>query len=627
MEIKLKSIAFDNFKGLRDFKAEFNGSATILGDNGTGKTTVMDGFLWVLFGKDSQDKADFAVKTLDAAGQEIHNLDHSVELTLDVNGQDVTLGKTYKEKWTKRRGQATREFTGHTTDYSFDGVPTKEKDFKARVAEIVDEASFKLLTSPWYFNNLHWQKRREILIQVCGDVDDAAVIDADPDTLGDLPGILENRSLDDHRAMVRGQMKKINDKLKEIPARIDEAQKIVAPAESLDKTGLELQAKHLAYEIEKAKDDRELAALRKEKAELQAQMQEAKTEAQKISSEYEAREAEKINEVRNEMKAAELELKATEDKLAYNAAETLRIREIMNSLRENYHRAATSEYEGDTVCPTCGQDLPEDQVEAAVAAHNVAKAAELTSINEKGKAHKADVEKFKQEHEKLKAAKESLLKQISGLEVEVNGSKNDISNKAFALASPKLEEASQIQETIDGIQRRIDDYEGPDTSSLESELTVIQGKLALVETSAGIKKRIKDSEREEKRLAAEYEEMERQLYLTDQFIRQKVDLLEDQINSKFELARFKLFNVLVNGGIEECCTTLYEGVPYGSGLNTGAEINVGLDICRTLSNHYGIKAPIFIDHAESVTEILDIGSQAIKLAVDRRHKDLVMNAR
>jgi len=110
--------------------------------------------------------------------------------------------------------------------------------------------------------------------------------------------------------------------------------------------------------------------------------------------------------------------------------------------------------------------------------------------------------------------------------------------------------------------------------------------------------------------------LEGETFLMEKFIVAKVNLLEDKINSKFALARFKLFEIQINGGITETCVTLFDGVPYGSGLNTGAEINVGLDIVRTLSQHYGVQAPIWIDHAESVTEILDPGSQTIKLSVD-----------
>ena len=89
--------------------------------------------------------------------------------------------------------------------------------------------------------------------------------------------------------------------------------------------------------------------------------------------------------------------------------------------------------------------------------------------------------------------------------------------------------------------------------------------------------------------------MDEQLYLTDEFTKTKVNLLESSINSKFKMARFKMFEVQINGGIKECCETVYEGVPY-SDLNNAARINIGLDIINTLSEHYNFSAPIFVDN-------------------------------
>ena len=83
-----------------------------------------------------------------------------------------------------------------------------------------------------------------------------------------------------------------------------------------------------------------------------------------------------------------------------------------------------------------------------------------------------------------------------------------------------------------------------------------------------------------------------------------------------------MFEKQVNGGINETCETLYKGVPYSSGLNNGAQINVGLDIIRTLSDYYDFKAPVFIDNAESVTDILDIEAQMIKLVVSPQDEEL-----
>ncbi len=104
-------------------------------------------------------------------------------------------------------------------------------------------------------------------------------------------------------------------------------------------------------------------------------------------------------------------------------------------------------------------------------------------------------------------------------------------------------------------------------------------------------------------------------------MRTKVRILDDKINSKFKLARFKMFNVLINGGIEECCETIYNGVPY-SDLNKGAKIQIGLDIIRTLQDHYNFSCPVWIDNRESIIKIPEMDCQIISLIVNGDDKKL-----
>jgi len=129
------------------------------------------------------------------------------------------------------------------------------------------------------------------------------------------------------------------------------------------------------------------------------------------------------------------------------------------------------------------------------------------------------------------------------------------------------------------------------------------------------------SKLEERRLAAEYERLERELYLTEEFIRAKVRLLTDRINSRFRLARFKLFDIQVNGAVEECCETVVDGIPWRS-LNHGARLNVGLDIAETLGGHYDLRAPIWIDNREAVTRLISVRAQLISLVVSEPDKNL-----
>jgi len=111
--------------------------------------------------------------------------------------------------------------------------------------------------------------------------------------------------------------------------------------------------------------------------------------------------------------------------------------------------------------------------------------------------------------------------------------------------------------------------------------------------------------------------------MIEEFIKTKVDMIESKINSKFKVVNFKLFKTQINGGIDEVCEALVKGVPYAD-VNTAGKINAGLDIIKTMSKHYGFKAPIFIDNRESVTEIEEIETQIINLIVDSSCKELTV---
>jgi vacuolar-type H+-ATPase subunit I/STV1 len=189
----------------------------------------------------------------------------------------------------------------------------------------------------------------------------------------------------------------------------------------------------------------------------------------------------------------------------------------------------------------------------------------------------------------------------------------------------------KLNEEYEAIQRNIDNIKESNSlaiANIQSEINNIEGlieeyqkSLTKLETYKNCLKRIDELKATEKKLAAEYEELEHQLYLTEEFMRTKVRILDDKINSKFKLARFKMFNVLINGGIEECCETIYNGVPY-SDLNKGAKIQIGLDIIRTLQDHYNFSCPVWIDNRESIIKIPEMDCQIISLIVNGDDKKL-----
>lgn len=213
----LLRLTLRNFKGIKEFTLETGGSnVSIHGDNATGKTTVFDAFDWLLFDKDSQNRKDFQIKTLDENNQPAHRLLHEVEGVFSWKGRTLTLKKVYTEKWARPRGEAEEKLDSHTAAYFVDGISKPEKDYKAFVSQIASEATFRLLSDPAYFNEvLKWEERRKILIQVCGDVSDDEVITTDSD-LADIKSILGNHSLDDHRKFLKDERTRIDKELKQI---------------------------------------------------------------------------------------------------------------------------------------------------------------------------------------------------------------------------------------------------------------------------------------------------------------------------------------------------------------------------------------------------------------------------
>ena len=646
--MKLISLKLSNFKGIRKFELRTDGKdVSIMGDNASGKTTIFDSFTWLLFGKDSLNRSDFEIKTLGPDGEPEHGLEHTVEAVLELeDGQQIALKKVYAEKWTKKRGSATAEFTGHTTDHFIDGVPVKKKEYDARIAEIADENIFRLLTDPRYFNEvLHWQKRREILLEVCGDVSDAEVIASKAD-LSKLSEILGKRTIEQHRKVIQARKTEINRELEKIPVRIDEVQRNLPNIDNLTneselpndiaKLREELQAKQ--EEFAQVRAGGQVAELTKKLRVIEGQMLAEKTRLTGEATEKAEAKRKELWQVNDTISKAKSDIDYRKMKYKSIEVEISNLEEKMEKLRSDWRIVNSQQFEfaQDDTCPMCGQPLPQEQLQEArdkgLAQFNKAKAEKLENINAEGKllaARKTELEAelkgLLQEQEKLTAELPEFEKKRSALEEEIQAIQDGMKQTEPSLEYIQLQKQhEEIQELIRQIQAGI----GTSTTLVQQEIDTLSGAItaleqamARVEARKNGLKRIEELKAEERQLAAEYEELESQLYLTEEFIRAKVRMLEEKINNKFEMARFKLFNVLVNGGIEECCETMYDGVPY-SNLNNGARLNIGLDIINTLAEHYGFAPPIWLDNAESVTDILQTKGQQIRLVVSEKDKKL-----
>ncbi len=645
--MRLLRLTLRNFKGIREFTLDAQGNdISVYGDNATGKTTIFDAFTWLLFDKDSQNKKDFAIKTLDPSGKEKHGLEHEVEAVLEVNGKTLTLRKVYKEKWTKKRGSAKAEFTGHTTEYFIDSVPVKKGEYEAKIKEIANEDIFKLLTSPTYFNEqLHWQERREILLKICGDVSDVEVIASDK-ALARLPKILQGRTLEDLRKIITSKRAKINDELKKIPVRIDEAQRSLPDISHIDADQLPADIEELRSHIREKEQELQRIQSGGEVAEKRTKLREIEGELLDLKNKHRAKVDSMVDgkrKVLQTLQTSVIELKniikLISSEQEYALKDIDRREKKMAELRAKWHAIynETPDISVDDTCPTCGQSLPQDRVqearEKALADFNRRKAERLEAITAEGKAEAAAVSELRFEMEERDKKIGSAVNELAQLEEEVSALRDEV-NSIVASGGDITQEPAYRQKLAEkaAIEKEIAQLQADSREAVAKVKAYIerltQALYALQTDQVKLKHhkdglaRIEELGQQERDLAAEYERLEQELYLTEEFIRAKVNLLEEKINSRFKLARFKLFNTLINGGVEECCETLYDGVPYSSGLNNAARINVGLDIINTLAEHYGFEAPIFIDNAEAVTRLIPTTGQQIRLVVSEADKFL-----
>ena len=633
--MKLLKLNLQNFKGIRNSEFDFGGiDATIYGDNATGKTTVFDSLCWLLFGKDSLDRADFEIKTLEN-GEPIHKVNHEVEAEfLNDDGNSFTLRRVYREKYSSPRGGDTK-LTGHTTDYFINDVPVKEKEYKQYINDVIAEDVFKLITNPLYFNEQYsWQNRRQLLLKMCGDVDDESVINSRSE-LTRLAELLNGRTVDEQRKIVAAKKTAINKELDMIPVRIDEALR--------NKADIATSESKLTTDIETL--NKSIDELENQKATIinGFSSTEKRSKIDEIGRQLKARQSEvlSIYNTEKQRKRGEYEALLTQLKIIESEHDryTDRAYDLAKDIERESKRIETLQAEFDTfnaqefnkeACPTCGQPLPEDrqaELEAAFNSEKAAKLEEWQSLIESAKKLKANYEE----------QREVLLVKADGLTKEIEDKTKAYESKFKEYESylePNVEDDPDYKELkAELFLLELDEGEEVDdkeVARLDEEISSVKEKRAALETelnkytlNADIQKRMIELENQQQKLAAEKNLLDETSFLIDEFVKAKVDMLEESINSHFEYARFKMFNVLVNGNIEECCETTYKGVPYRS-MNNAARMNVGLDIINALTKFYNVTAPVFIDNAEAVTDFIKCNSQTIKLVVDADFKELTM---
>lgn len=659
MQIYLKKLSLTNFKGTRQLTVDFNEKETfVFGANESGKTTLMDAFLWLLFGKDSSDRKNFEIKTLDSNNQAYSKLDHVVEAVISLDGQEISIRRQFNEKWVQKRGSALTEFNGHETSYYWNDVPLKQSEFDQKIAGIMPENLFKLLTNVTYFNSLDWKERRAMLQQIAGTVTREQVLDiistADnkPQIAAIIKAFNDKKTIGEFRAQIANQKKRLRDELDALPARIQEASRAIP--EPLDYEGIENEIIDLREHVSRidnmlmnksaaAKQYQDkISGLHTKKGALSRKIQEVEFAIRQNLLEGKQERERNINNQQSELSTKNSTVQYLDREIANINSSLANLQTKREGRIAEWHKVNNETLQfndSEFCCPACKTPFPADKVESKKAElannFNSNKAQRLSAITSEGQqlkqqiddlnvqlknktdesfmlkqdviAIQSRIEELNIQHRRLCADEDALLTQALSESNEISLLRAEISEIDLEINAPQ-----QVEDNSGLIQRK---------SQLQSSIDELSKKLAMRETAEKQSARVQELSDQEQTVAAELADLEAIEYTIQQYEKTEMTELENRVNGRFSMVKFKLFEKQINGGETPACVTLINGVPYAD-ANTASKIQAGLDIINVLSSHYGIIAPVWVDNRESVTRLPETACQLINLVVSAEDKTL-----
>lgn len=630
--ITIQRLSLTNFKGCHGLTLDFQGrNCSIYGDNATGKTTVYDAFCWLLFGKDSSGAAKFDIKPLDNTGAVAdHAAETSVEATLAVDGQEMTLKRTYFELWSKKRGNKEASFDGHSSGFYFNGLPMAKNEFTGRVVQLCDEASFRTLTDlRWFCAGESETNRRAALFDLVEDVSDEDVLASDP-AFAPLVDALGGLAVEDAKAAYQKQRRNLQTKAKTTPARIDEQKRTISEYEAVDFVALRTRRDELAEQESAAREALEQLRSKAGTSALLPQRDGLRMQLEALESQNAAhRKAQQTAnpaQLRRQRESLERQNQAIVRELERNKLGQEQEREAIEGCRKRWKEVQTTAFSGG-ICPTCGQTLPADQMAKATSEFEQRKKDRLAKLAEEAGAHKAELEALQARANELRADQAQNEQDCAELAQQLEAAESLVITDLEGYGDQKARLTSQLQELEVQITQASRDIRQAEQeaerrwSEIREALRQTESILAGEQFLDAARKRVAELMEEQQQTAAETERLDSLLDLCDRFTRAKAEYISREVSGRFRLVRWQLFEEQINGGLRDCCKATVDGVPYAN-LNNGAKINAGLDVIATLSQAKGIRCPLFVDNAESVTRLMEMDTQVIRMVVSETDKQL-----
>lgn len=674
-KVTLKSIKLENYKsfsgslpGRKDFSCEFGHKTKISGRNREGKSSIKDSFFDVLTGKMADGSQPDKIRPHDENGVDIDRVDIIRELVLEIDGKPVTVAKKTAQKWRKPRSQSEEVFDGNITTYAVDGFDIKQKQFTEWQESIADPDVLLMCSNARPFLNAvqkSTSEARKILERMSGfkiedfiahnpeyaQIEEITKGHSVEDTLKQLRKNLnaQKKSADKARTELSYEKSREPEKgeteIAELQKSVDEYNKQIA---GLDEQEKSLNNVIAAYD-QKSKN---IMDLKFEQSEIVRKANEGLVQQRKAIDD-------EIFSLEQGKKYAERDLKTAQSDLEDFSASAKMSEEKLKKAQEDWKIYSEREYpeehleaikaeqfdKNSLICPTCGQNLPEEQAEkirvefeqkkekrikdeeSVKAAFYEAKDKKLTEITETGNKAAADLKEAKKAKEEAEQKITEIKKSISDLALKIAEKEKELSalptdvdlsgNAEYRAISAQIEVAQKSLETMDnGSSARAEITEQRnayirESAKLAAEINKIQSDKAEHD------RRVEELEEKLKAEGQKCADIEKNIDTLLNFSIEKNKALADMVNPYFKHFQFVFYDFTQEGGIYETLKIMCDGTDFFSGLNRSDQILCEIDLVCGLQKLNNLNLPVWVDNSEAVNadRLPEIEQQMIILEV------------
>lgn len=651
-KVTLKKLSVENYKKFEAKEFDFTGRTEVSGRNRQGKTSLMDAYFDVLTGKLADGTLPNNIRRK-VNGEEV---DDPVvrELVIDVDGTEYVVQKKTK------KGKSS-----NTVEYYVNGIKRNKTEYMEILKRIADPDTIAMCSNARVFLNEIQKataKARETLGGIAGFSESQFRAEhpeyewiKNEGVEGDsIEEILKARRRDLRKAKsdvddIAKQIRKEQGRQVEcdetLPAQRDDLLDLLKENEKQEKILCDASREYDQISIELVGLKRSRDAL------VEKAGKTARENHDRITSLLYTLKSDKKN-AENKLRLAEMDLEhANKGIERHKAALAQAKKKYTEALKEKWDDAELTTIRGgefdpaSAVCPTCGQILPEEQVEAAKRKFEFNKQTRISKkLEEKEQFEKnkrTKLEQITQDGNEASEGLETAKETKKEAETVIEATKKEITSLALEIAETEKEaekpipepdmsgdeeykavcdKISALEESLNGIGNGENDriLLSNNRHSLEAKLRDVEAKIktqtARIEEKAN---NLEALQEEQKKLSQKQANIQQKVDQLTEYSIEKNKALAAVINPHFKHFQFQFLDYTQDGEPLETCRMICNGIDYANGLNHSDRILCDIDLVMGLQEMNDLRLPVWVDDTESVNSdrIPELDTQMILLKV------------